>query len=217
MASKTSGSTARTSSTTRAGGRRSAWPSTSSWPRSSGLRSRPACTSGSRFPAHRPAAPSDHFTGARRAGSSDRLPRSRRLEHARQHPPPVRSGDVEGGGPEPGARNRLPELALEPGPGDAEPPELGIHLHEVGAADELDLCGHPPPGREGVVLFTGVQTYPHPLLRPTQRLKGATRIASGVLDVHVARAGRAVQTGVVEEARAEQQLAVIRDGARIGD
>src|SRR3954451_15308122 len=90
---------------------------------------------------------------ARGAGSRDRLPRSRGPEHARQHPPPVRACDVEGGGPKPGARNGPPELALEPGPRDAKPPELGIYLDEVGAADELDLCGHPPPGREGVVLL----------------------------------------------------------------
>src|SRR3954452_6554164 len=92
--------------------------------------------------------------GAWLARSGHRLPRSRRPEHAGQHPPPVRSGDLECGGPEPGARNRLPELTLEPGPRDAEPPELGIHLHEVGAADELDLGGHPPPRRECVVLLT---------------------------------------------------------------
>jgi hypothetical protein len=53
----------------------------------------------------------------------------------------VRSGDFERGGPEPGARNRLPELPLEPRTRNAEPPELGIHLHEIGAADELDLRG----------------------------------------------------------------------------
>src|SRR3954454_21022255 len=119
------------------------------------------------------------------ACSGFQLPRPRGPEHAGQHPSPVRSGDFECGAPEPSAWHRLPKLPLEPGARDAEPPELGIHLHHVGAADELDLGGHPPPRRERVVLLTGVQTHSQSLVRPTERLKGSTRIAGRILDVDV--------------------------------
>src|SRR3954462_4108291 len=43
------------------------------------------------------------------------------------------------------------------------------------------------------------------------------RVAGRVLDVHVTRAGGAVQTGIVKEARAEPPLAVIRAATRVGD
>jgi hypothetical protein len=68
-----------------------------------------------------------------------------------------------------------------------------------------------------VVLLTGVQTHPQALVRPTERLQHAPRIAGRILDVHVAGAGRAIQAGIVKERSAEQQFAVIRDAARVGD
>jgi hypothetical protein len=43
-------------------------------------------------------------------------------------------------------------------------------LTVVSASQSLDLRGHPPPRRECVVLLTGVQTHPQPLVWPTERL-----------------------------------------------
>src|SRR2546421_9960994 len=118
-------------------------------------------------------------------------------KHAGQHSPPVRTSDLQGGGPEAGARDRPPQLALEPGARDAEPRELGQHFDEVGPADELDLVAHRPPRCESVVLLAGVEAYAQPILRPPEWRERSTRVADGILDVDVARAGGAVQAGIV--------------------
>ena len=123
----------------------------------------------------------------------------------------------ECGGPKAGARDRPPELAVEPGARDAKPRELRQHLDEVRAADELDLVPHPPPRRESVTLLAGVEAGPQPLLRPPERLERSARVAHGVLDVDVTRAGGPVQAGIVQERGAQQQLTVKCDAARVGE
>ena len=107
-----------------------------------------------------------------------RLSGPRWAEHPRQHPSPVRAEDVECGGQKPGSRHRVPQLALQPGPGDAKAHELRQHLDEIRAADELDLVRHPPPRREGVTLLARIDAGPQPLLRPPERLKRAARVAA---------------------------------------
>ena len=141
----------------------------------------------------------------------------RRPEHARQHPSPVGPEHVPGGRPEAGPRHCVPQLALEPGAGDAEAHQLRDHLDEVGAADELDLIAHRPSRGEGVVLLAGVEAESQALLRPTERFKRSTGVARGVLDVDVSRARGAIEARIVQERGAEQQLTVIRDAARVSE
>src|SRR5438874_9897694 len=87
-------------------------------------------------------------SGGGGSGFSSR--RWRWSKHAGEHSPPVRTSDLQGGGPEACARDRAPQLALEPGARDAEPRELGQHFDEIRPADELDLVAHRPPRRESV-------------------------------------------------------------------
>src|SRR5579884_3643582 len=150
-------------------------------------------------------------------GSGFSSRRWRWSKHAGEHSPPVRTSDLQGGGPEAGAGDRAPQLPLEPGARDAEPRELGQHFDEIGPADELDLVAHRPPRRESVVLLAGVEAYAQPILRPSEWLERATRVADGILDIDVAGAGGAVQARIVQERRAHQQFTVECDAARVGE
>jgi hypothetical protein len=67
------------------------------------------------------------------------------------------------------------------------------------------------------MLLTRVDACSQPLLRPSQRLKRPPGVAGGVLDVHIAAAGWTVQTGVVQEGRAQQHFAVIDNPAGVSE
>jgi hypothetical protein len=67
------------------------------------------------------------------------------------------------------------------------------------------------------VLLAGIDADSQPLLRPPQRLERSPGVAGGVLDVHIAATGGVVQTGVMQEGRAEQHFAVIRDPAGVSE
>jgi hypothetical protein len=68
-----------------------------------------------------------------------------------------------------------------------------------------------------VVPLARVDADSQPLFRPPQRLQRSPGVAGGVLDVHIAATGGAVQTGVMQEGRAQQDFAVIANPAGVSE